>query len=244
MAIQKVFKEVDGEKISISVFAIANQKPQVMVLHGAGDATQRRCKGLCELFFQKGIGSISFDFSGYGESSAHYPNTINKRVKEASQLIDDFMGSNFSIAAFSMSGHVAIELSAKYKRRVDGLMLLSPAIYSDECTTLAFGADFSKCIRQPFNYLNSSMWQKICDYHGVVVLVTPEHDYVIPQEVFFKLEECRADLYRVNIKHATHSIGQWINQNMEEAGQKLDGAISVLVEKNLKVQMKKSYIYK
>ena len=232
MNVTKIFEEIDGEKISINLYtAINNRKPHVMVLHGAGDGTKERCDGLCQILLQKGVGSLSFDFSGCGESSNKYPISINKRIKEASRIADKYMEDNFSIAAFSMSGHIAVELSSIYKNRVHSLMLLSPAVYSDECITLDFGDEFSKCIRRKFSYLNSSIWQKIQDYQGKVLLITPEYDDVIPQDVFSKIEECSADFYQLKLNGATHSIGKWINQNKVNAAFKLDTMLSIFFQR-------------
>jgi pimeloyl-ACP methyl ester carboxylesterase len=113
-----------AETLSVRQYLSQGGGLPILVLHGAGNAEQSRLAHLCEAFAKLGHTSVSFDFSGHGKSTAITAGSLQKRVIEAEQVANQYITSDFYIAAFSMSGHVAVHLTKIL--RVKGLLLFSP----------------------------------------------------------------------------------------------------------------------
>jgi esterase/lipase len=83
---KKVSFQADNEKLSgETILANPDDLPQILILHGAGQATKERAKPLAErVVNETGQGVLAFDFSGHGESSGELnQSSLQKRVNEA-----------------------------------------------------------------------------------------------------------------------------------------------------------------
>lgn len=187
---RRVEFEVDGEiLVGRAVLASPDQKPSLLLLHGAGKSSKDRSSFLTDKLAQEyGISSFSFDFSGHGESSGDLQDSsLNKRLNEARGAIRaSNMSQPFGVCGFSMGGHVALELLAYYP--INALFLFYPAVYAEKAVQKRFGAgEFSRIIREPESWRHAKVWKSLQEFRGNFVLVTGEHDEVIPPDVTAKL---------------------------------------------------------
>lgn len=176
----------------------ANVAPRILFLHGAGKATKERCLPLAErLAVEYQLSSFAFDFSGHGASTGTLENSsLNKRVEEALAAIE-YSGATdpISLCAFSMGGHVALEL-LKYKR-VHSLTLFYPAIYSRAAVAIRFGdPQFSAILRSNKSWEANDGLPWLNTLEGNIFIVVGENDQVIPAAVF--------DLLYANTAKAQH----------------------------------------
>jgi len=118
-----------GQETLIGEFLTRNpdDAPQLLFLHGAGQANKERAKPLAEAIVDAtGLGAFLVDFSGHGESSGELSaSSLKKRTHEAEAawpfLADD---KPLAVFAFSMGGHIALELLANHK--IESLILFYP----------------------------------------------------------------------------------------------------------------------
>lgn len=162
-----------------------NAQPQLLFLHGAGQSTKERALPLAERLVKNfGISSFLFDFSGHGKSTGELSeSSLSKRVEEASSAID-FAGliEPISICAFSMGGHIALELLGK--KSVKNIMLFYSAVYSSEAFDFMFGdPKFSEILRTDGSWKKSKVWDFLRDFSGNLLVVTGEKDSVVPNEI-------------------------------------------------------------
>jgi pimeloyl-ACP methyl ester carboxylesterase len=175
-----------------------NVAPRILFLHGAGKATKERCLPLAErLAGEYELASFTFDFSGHGASTGTLENSsLNKRVDEALAALEYAeLREPISLCAFSMGGHVALEL-LKHKR-VHSLTLFYPAIYARSVIDLRFGnPEFSAILRSNKSWEANDVLAELRNFKGNIFIVVGEKDQVIPAAVF--------DLLYANTVNAEH----------------------------------------
>lgn len=189
--ISKTYFNVGKEKLSgQTVFNPAGDKPQLLFLHGAGQATKERALPIAERLAELSISSFGFDFSGHGESTGQLSqSSLKKRTDEALaayQFLDQTKPK--AICAFSMAGHIALEL-LKRTQNIQALFLFYPAIYSDKAFNLNFDSQFSAAIREENSWQKASVVNCLKDFKGNLLIVIGENDQVIPKGVVELLDE-------------------------------------------------------
>lgn len=212
--------EINGEEISLKVFPakIYSARCTALFLHGAGNSRKERGDALCMEMSERGVQSVAFDFSGWGESTQRTPGSIKKRVDEASAVIENFIMLRglplpLAVMAFSMSGQVAIELLRNFSREIRCLALFNPAIYARQAIDVPFGPEFSKIIRRPYSWREADIISAFDGYTGKTLLFKSEHDEVIPPEVLCLIgkaaPECSVSEFL--IESAGHQLGTFLN---------------------------------
>jgi pimeloyl-ACP methyl ester carboxylesterase len=130
-----------------------------------------------------GVSSVLFDFSGHGQSTgALTESSLAKRVSEAHAAIKAVQfEDNFSICAFSMGAHVALELIPEYTIR--SLILFYPAVYPTGAYCLPFGPTFSAEIRRPDEWRQSLVFDHLGTFGGGLFVLIGDRDEVIPPDL-------------------------------------------------------------
>ncbi|MEN9582674.1 MAG: hypothetical protein RL641_628 [Candidatus Parcubacteria bacterium] len=216
------FTQSNDEETCVDIYEASEPiNLKLIALHGAGKSDRNRCRAICSAFAKVGISSIAPDLSGAGNSKHIKPLTLNHRLQTAIETIDSFIPQEgkFIVAAFSMSGQTAIDLSIKYGKRMQCLILFSPAIYSIESIDKPFGDAFSSVIRKENSWMNSSAPNTLKQFDGNVLLVTPDNDTVIPKGVFdiIKHSVNKDKLKEIVFNDAPHTLGSWLNENPTHA---------------------------
>ena len=220
---------VDAEDISIKCFSPKVGLPRWggVFLHGAGSSNKERGDALCTEMTRRGMLTVAFDFSGYGESTQRSPGSIQKRVAEATAVLERLIlpsGLPLAVLAFSMSGQVAIELLRTLGNDIRCLALFNPAIYDRLAFSVPFGAEFSAVIRRPQSWRNAAIASAFDGYRGKTLLVKSEHDDVIPPEVLDLIAQAApADsVSNLIIESAPHQMGAFLNANPSVAARVAD----------------------
>lgn len=230
-------KKINGEEISLKIFSSKTVAARWggVFLHGAGESSKERGDALCMEMAKRGVQSVAFDFSGWGESTRHTQSSIQKRVDEASAVIEHFNLSRgrplpLLVMAFSMSGQVAIELLRNFGREIRCLALFNPAIYSRQAIHVPFGPAFSEIIRRPYSWREADIASAFDGYTGKTMLLRSEHDEVIPPEVFFLIAQAApaGGFSEFLVESACHQLGSFLNSHAEVVARVADAIVNLL----------------
>jgi pimeloyl-ACP methyl ester carboxylesterase len=176
--------DVDDETVVGGILGTANA-PGVLFLHGAGQSHRQRQRPLREDLAAQGLGSVAFDFSGHGDSSANTPGSLKKRLREAEQVRQhvDPQHRIHTVAGTSMSGEIAIRLACSDAGDIDHVVLMVGAIYDRAAFALPFGPGFSAAIRRPGSWRDAETLELIRGYRGGLTIIRTLDDAVIPFDV-------------------------------------------------------------
>lgn len=172
----------DHEKLVGEAILGGAGAPQLLFLHGAGQAHKDRAKPLAErIVNESGQGAFLFDFSGHGESSGELKqSSLKKRVSEANAAWQFLTRDNpITVFAFSMGGHIALELLAHHE--IENLILFYPGIYTEKAFELPFDERFSNAIRQKDSWQNAAVLDNLRKFTGNLLIVWGENDTVVPR---------------------------------------------------------------
>lgn len=182
--ISKVSFKVGKENLSGLFFkneTIVN-RGNILFLHGAGEAQKDKVFKLASTLLENQISSFAFDFSGHGESSGNlHESSLQKRVDEALGALEQFTTDNLTICAFSMGGHIALELLRSVP--IQNLVLFCPAIYTPKAFRIPFDEKFTKVIREPDSWKNAEVLELLQKFTGKLLIFIGEKDKVIPKGV-------------------------------------------------------------
>ena len=208
-----------GERLSCCEVSPAGslvRDERVLIMHGAGTSSKARSLPLAEDFADLGFRALAFDFSGHGGSSGTLPElSLRRRFRQALGVLASFAadGGPVVLVGFSMSGQTVADLVERLGDRIRTICLCAPAVYAQDAWSVSFGADFTSAIRKPRSWEDSSAFKIYAGFSGRAVLVTPEHDAVIPSGVTSRLEEClrrNSAFSRLVLRGADHGLGVWL----------------------------------
>ncbi len=161
--------------------------PQVLILHGAGNAHRADFGLFREELLVHGISSAAFDFVGHGETGDELKSSsLISRTQQACSVVDSLnIQQPFSVIAASMGAYTAVKLLEYYQIR--SLILLVPAMYDSMAYTVPFNKGFTEIIRQPESWDRSDAWQILSEYKGRLFIIAAENDEVIPHGVIKRI---------------------------------------------------------
>jgi len=180
----KITFKVGKENLSGMFFESESSisRANILFLHGAGKAKKDKVFHLAQALLENQISSFAFDFSGHGESSGYLQeSSLQKRVQEAQGALEQFTTDKLTICAFSMGGHIALELLRVVP--IQNLILFCPAIYTPEAFNLPFDERFSNVIRKPESWKNAEVIKSLQNFTGKILIMIGEKDEVIPKGV-------------------------------------------------------------
>jgi len=156
-------------------FSYCNGFPKkvALLIHG-GNSDLSSLSPLEDLLRKKNIGTLSFNLSGLNSTSktkSSLSQNINESIAFYSLLkkVDIIIG-------YSLGGYIAINLAKKFQ--IDQLILLCPAIYSDQAVNKIYGNEFKNEISKPYSFYSSSIWHFLMEYKREVLIVYGELDGV------------------------------------------------------------------
>jgi pimeloyl-ACP methyl ester carboxylesterase len=180
-----------GESIVGTILtATPNEKPTILILHGAGHSSKERALPLAAaLLARYGVGSLVFDFPGHGESSGELANSsISQRLEVAREACKFFAeGRPEILFGFSMGGHVALELLNE--QPVATLGLFCGAVYADRAKNVKFDSGFTDFIREKDSWRNTAVTENLREFTGMLFIAIGEEDKAIPDGVVEALDE-------------------------------------------------------
>ena len=184
---QHIF-QVDAGTCTIIGDIISNSSPpQVLILHGAGNADRGHFRLFREQLLIHGISSAAFDFVGHGDTGGELQNTsLLSRTRQACSVVDSLnIQQPFAVIGASMGAYTAVKLLEYYE--IKSLILLVPAMYTSLAYTVPFNEGFTDIIRQPESWGHSDAWDILSGYRGRLLIIAAENDKVIPQGVINKI---------------------------------------------------------
>lgn len=205
----------------------------VLIMHGAGTASQQRMLPLAGDFARRGRRAAVFDFSGHGRSTGLLPDlSLRRRRDQARAVIDRVLPAKapLLLLGFSMSGQTVADLVEVYGERVTGVGLFSPAVYDAAAWDVPFGLGFSALIRRPDSWRDTRAFASFAAFQGSAVLVVPEQDDVIPPDVTRLLAETLrgrpgSAYRRLRISGSAHQLGLWLAEHPQDRATVVDALL-------------------
>ncbi|ULJ59416.1 alpha/beta fold hydrolase [Wielerella bovis] len=188
----------------------------VFLLHGAGNANQATLYKIALFLQQKQFNTISFDYSGHGESSNEKPSSILTKTEQARAVMQYYSQNHHKIHLFawSMSGQIAVNL-LENNPHIVSLTLFAPALYAEDVMKVEFGAAFTQAIREYGNWQRSNATRILPHFSGCLNLVRPENDAIIPPEVSQIYREYAPPHFQeIILPHAPHTLGAWFDEDV------------------------------
>lgn len=185
--------------------------PTVLMLHGAGKSVRTRYRPLQDRLAAIGVASAVFDNIGHGETGSELESSsLSDRTEQAVAVIEQLgMHEPFGFVGGSMGAYIALKLSERYQ--TEKLALFVPGVYAADAYALPFGQQFRDRIRQKESWRETDAWENIGRFTGDLLIVTAEHDEVVPVEIpqtlFSSAKNARSrDLYEIpGSPHKTHA---------------------------------------
>lgn len=156
-------------------FSYCNGFPQkvALLIHG-GNSDLSSLSPLENLLRKKNIGTLSFNLSGLN-STSKTKSSLSQNINESIAFYSLFKKVDIVIG-YSLGGYIAINLAKKFQ--IDQLILLCPAIYSDQAVNKIYGNEFKNEISKPYSFYSSSIWHFLMEYKREVLIVYGELDGV------------------------------------------------------------------
>ena len=157
-----------------------NSRPEVLILHGAGNASRRDFRLFRQELLAYEISSAAFDFVGHGDTGGKLKNSsLISRTRHACCVVDSLrIQQPFSVIAASMGAYTAVKLLEYYQ--IKNMIFIVPAMYDSKAYNVPFNKGFTEIIRQPQSWRNSDAWQILVKYKGRLFTIAAERDEVIP----------------------------------------------------------------
>ncbi|RSO31953.1 alpha/beta fold hydrolase, partial [Acinetobacter lactucae] len=142
-----------------------------LLIHG-GNSDLSSLSPLEDLLRSKNIGTLSFNLSGLN-STSKTKSSLSQNIKE-SMTFYTLLKKVDIVIGYSLGGYIAINLAKKFQ--IDQLILLCPAIYSDQAVNKTYGNEFKNEISRPYSFYSSSIWHFLMDYKREVLIIYGELD--------------------------------------------------------------------
>lgn len=142
-----------------------------LLIHG-GNSDLSSLSPLEDPLRKKNIGTLSFNLSGLN-STSKTKSSLSQNINESIAFYSLLKKVDIVIG-YSLGGYIAINLAKKFQ--IDQLILLCPAIYSDQAVNKIYGNDFKNEISKPFSFYSSSIWHFLMEYKREVLIVYGELD--------------------------------------------------------------------
>ena len=204
--------EFDGKRLSVVIeHPTQAGRGYALSLHGGGLSTKEATDYLADCFTARGLGWVSFDFSGWGESSGERDDcSLAGRLDDALAVVRHYGLTLDYVIGTSMGGYVAVKLLEQVSTR--NLVLFCPAAYATSAWALKFGHGFTEDIRRQDSFLETDAIKACADYTGNVLYIVGDHDEVIPPAVerIYRESFRQASTFReVLLDDCPHPIHRW-----------------------------------
>lgn len=168
----------NGRDIRYRLFTDDKRTPELLAVHGARSSLESVDHLLAQLLSGENIQSVSLDLSGHSgqPDDTGEKFTLRRNLQEVQSIADIFKSSLTSVIGYSLGGALTLKLAERYSNTLDKLVLMCPAIYSDDVYDSTFGDSFRGEITKPFSYLNSSSYGFLKEFSGRVLLIIGEYD--------------------------------------------------------------------
>lgn len=160
---------------------------QLLLLHGAGNASRAPFMPLRRHLQQAGIASTAFDFVGHGDTGGSLTgSSLEQRVAQTQAVMQARLPAQpLALLGSSMGAYIALRLLSAVE--CSHLILQVPGVYTPRAYHLPFGPAFSAVLRQPDSWSDSDAWDCLAAFRGHLLIVEASGDTVIPRALVDKL---------------------------------------------------------
>jgi len=142
-----------------------------LLIHG-GNSDLSSLSPLENLLIGKNIGTLSFNLSGLNNTS-ETKSSLSQNINE-SIVFYSLLKKVDIVIGYSLGGYIAINLAKIFQ--IDRLILLCPAVYSDQAVKKMYGTEFKDEISKPYSFYSSSIWHFLMEYKKEVTIIYGELD--------------------------------------------------------------------
>ncbi|MGB8810544.1 MAG: alpha/beta hydrolase [Acinetobacter calcoaceticus] len=142
-----------------------------LLIHG-GNSDLSSLSPLEDLLRRENIATLSFNLSGLN-STSKTKSSLSQNINESISFYSLLKKVDIVIG-YSLGGYIAINLAKKFQ--IDQLILLCPAIYSDQAVNKMYGNEFKNEISKPYSFYSSSIWHFLMEYKREVLIIYGELD--------------------------------------------------------------------
>jgi pimeloyl-ACP methyl ester carboxylesterase len=195
-----VFSVNEHRLAGTKIFGAHRREPSVVHLHGLGPAATRHgVRYLLDELAEHGHGSLTFEFSGNGDSTGVLAEaTLGRRREESLAAVAQLRRDVAPVLiGTSMGAHLAAMTVPVLRPR--GLVLFVPAAYPDGSDDLKFDGSLAK----PGRYADSPAFAGIREFDGDLLIVAAKNDQVVPSEVI--------DGYLANARNSRSTEVLWFD---------------------------------
>lgn len=191
----------------------------LVMLHGAGLGTRDRYRDFRTRLARRSLGSLAFDFIGFGETGGDIgESSLQSRTEQACAVIAALaVEPPLCLLGSSMGGYTAVKLLEIYP--VASVILFVPAMYDRAAYPVPFGEEFSKIIRKPESWAASDAWEILQRFQGRLLIVAAGQDAIIPQDVIRRIDEAAANTSEREVhtvSQGPHLLIHYLSQNEQE----------------------------
>ncbi|MER6098217.1 alpha/beta hydrolase [Streptomyces sp. NPDC001728] len=173
--------EAAGERLAAtSTTGADGSDPQILTLHGLGaTATRHRARYLLDPLADHGHGSLTFDFSGNGDSTGELTRSTLRRRRAETLAAADRLDKTRPpvIIGTSLGAHLAAWTVPDLRPRA--LVLFCPATYPAGAADLPFDGSLVR----PANHPDSPAYAALRRFDGDLLIFGARQDQVCPPEV-------------------------------------------------------------
>ncbi len=182
--------------------------PDVVHLHGLGTTASRHgVRYLLDDLAAHGHASLTFEFSGNGDSTGVMEEATLRRRKEETLAAAGLLGGvrRPVLIGTSMGGHLAAWTVPQLRPRA--LVLFCPAAYPADAADDAFGDG-----TRPGNHADSPAFAGIREFDGDLLVIGARKDQVVPADTVdgYLAHATRARSRRVIWLDCDHFIHRWL----------------------------------
>jgi pimeloyl-ACP methyl ester carboxylesterase len=216
---QKFSVRFGNHRLQGDCLTVDNMPVKLIMLHGGGLGTRDRYAGFRAELAKRSIGSLAFDFVGFGETGGSIgESSLQNRTEQTLAVLDALaIKPPYCLMGTSMGAYTAVKLSQLLP--VESLMLFVPAMYDRAAYQAPFGEPFTQIIRRPESWVNSDAWEILAAFRGKLLMVTAGRDAVIPPDVIRRIEASASQVSEKRLYTVTgspHLLVHYLSQNKDE----------------------------
>ncbi|WP_405164116.1 alpha/beta hydrolase [Nocardia sp. NBC_01499] len=181
MFTEDLFFDVDDQRLAATmIFAENRRTPSIAHLHGLGaTASRHTVRYFLDEFADRGHGSLTFEYSGNGDSTGVMEQScLRRRTAESLAAVAQLSTDERPLLiGSSMGAHLACSIVPKVSPR--GLVLFVPAAYPRGAEDLLFDEGRAR----PGNYADNPAFTGLREFDGDLLIVAGKTDQVVPADV-------------------------------------------------------------
>lgn len=181
MFTEEMFFDVDDQRLAGTMIYAGNRRtPSIAHLHGLGaTASRHTVRYFLDEFAERGHGSLTFEYSGNGDSTGVMEEScLRRRTAESLAAVAQLSSAEPPLLiGSSMGAHLACTIVPKVAPR--GLILFVPAAYPRGAEDLLFDDGRARA----GNYADSPAFTGLREFDGDLLIVAGKSDQIVPGDV-------------------------------------------------------------